>query len=133
MKDPNSECEGLFAADEAVLLLQDWFRRRAKWMTKQNISLIDDLVQEMSMGVLMCQGENTLHFYKGRAVSRARDLLRKEKAQRIKAARYGLLSIPIMEDDDTPFIEGMIDFEERLKPRSRGKVITPDGKRRASA
>ena len=132
MKDPNSECEGWFVAHEAVLLLQDWFRRRAKWMTKQNISLIDDLVQEMSMGVLMCQGENTLHFYKGRAVSRARDLLRREKAQRIKAARYGLLSHPITEDDDTPFIEGMIDFEDRLKPRTRRDVIRP-GKRRASA
>lgn len=133
MKDPNSECEGWFAAHEAVLLLQDWFRRRAKWMTKQNVSLIDDLVQEMSMGVLTCAGENTLHFYKGRAVSRARDLLRREKAQRLKAARYGLLSHPITEDDDTPFIEGMLDFEERLKGRPRVKVIRPEGKRRASA
>jgi len=133
MKDPNSECEGMFAANEALLLLQDWFRRRAKWMTRQNVSLIDDLVQEMSMGVLTCRGDNTLHFYKGRAVSRARDLLRREKAQRAKVARYSLRSHRTMEDDDTPYMDGMADLESRLSTKKQSAVINLNSDARASA
>ena len=122
--------EQLYSPDEAVLLLQDWFGRRSTGMTRENRSLIDDLVQEMSIGVLRCRNLHTLFFYKGRAVSRARDFLRREKREQFKAERYSRLSIPIMEDDDTPFIEGMVDLENKLSSRSEcdGRIteIYPD-------
>lgn len=106
-----------YTVDEAVLLLQDYFARRAVKMSKDNVSLIDDLIQEMSMGVLLCHGENTLSYYRQRAFFRAVDFLRKEQRQDKKKERYSRLSIPISEDDDTPFIEALVDLEERLNSR----------------
>ncbi len=124
-----------YTADEAVLLLQEWFGRRSARMTRENLSFIDDLIQEMSMGVLQCKGAHPLRFYHNRAISRARDFLRKEKAHRFKKERYSLLSHPITYDDDTPFIEGMVDFEERLASRreSRNGVVSFNDDSRATA
>jgi hypothetical protein len=106
-----------YSGTEAAVLLEEWFRWRAARIARENRSLVDDMVQEMSMSVALCRHDHRLAFYKRRALSRARDLLRREKAMARKAQRYGLLSRPIMEDDDTPFIEGMIDLENALSSR----------------
>lgn len=106
-----------YPSHEAVLLLQDWFGWKSVRLTPDNVSLIDDLTQEMSMGVLLCKGENTLSYYKQQAVFRARDFLRKEKRHIKRKERYSQFSHPITEDDDTPFIEGLVDMEDKLRSR----------------
>lgn len=124
-----------YAVDEAVLLLQNWFARKAVRMSKDNVSLVDDLIQEMSMGVLLCVGENTLSFYRQRACFRARDFLRTEQCQDRKKERYSLLSIPISEDGDEAFIEGLIDLEDRMSTRAErmDRITDYYPERRASA
>lgn len=60
----------------AVLALQQDFSRFAAHLRKWDPALQDDLVQEMSLGVLQCEGEHTLSFFRSRGLSRARDYLR---------------------------------------------------------
>ena len=76
--------------EDAVIVLQEWFLRRAGRMTRENRSFVDDLAQEMSLAVLQCIAPQTLYFFKGRAVSRARDFLRAEDGRLLTQADTAL-------------------------------------------
>jgi hypothetical protein len=62
--------------DRAVVILQSDFERFAAQLRRCDLALRDDLVQEMSLGVLQCREPHTLSFFKSRGVSRAKDFLR---------------------------------------------------------
>jgi len=127
-----------YCGDEAVLLLQGWFARKAVRMTRDNLSLVDDLVQEMSLGALRCRGDQTLAYFKKRAHMRAKDFLRREAREAGRVARYCRLSHPAAQGDDTPFIEGLIDFEDQINRRfddnaCEQDVVPFDDRRRETA
>jgi hypothetical protein len=131
------EVEGLpFSTDEAALLLQDWFARKAARMSKENVSLIEDLIQEMSMGVLQCDGEHTLSYFRERSVMRAKNFLRAEARQAGRAKRYSRLALKIHDEHDAPFIEGLLDFQDRIEIQAddyQNDSLALDEDRRASA
>jgi len=60
----------------AVVALQCDFARFAGSLRRYDSALQDDLVQEMSLGVLQCTEAHTLAFFRSRALSRARDFLK---------------------------------------------------------
>lgn len=60
----------------AVVALQCEFARFAGNLRHGDRALQDDLVQEMSLGVLQCTESHTLAFFRSRALSRARDFLK---------------------------------------------------------
>jgi len=60
----------------AVVALQCEFARFAGNLRRNDSALQDDLVQEMSLGVLQCTEAHTLAFFRSRALSRARDFLK---------------------------------------------------------
>ena len=127
-----------YEAQDAVLLLQLWFEAQAWRMSADNSSLIEDLMQEMSMAVLLCKGQHFLRYFKQCAVCRARDFMRKESQHSGRVARYAKLAHRTHEDDDTPYIEGLIDREDcmnrrTVRRRRRTKLSTQTQPRRASA
>lgn len=60
----------------AVVALQRDFARFANNLRHNDRAVQDDLVQEMSLGVLQCTQPHTLAFFRSRALSRARDFLK---------------------------------------------------------
>lgn len=62
--------------ENAVVALQRDFERLASSLRRCDQALQDDLIQEMSLGVLQCTDSHTLSFFRSRALSRARDFLR---------------------------------------------------------
>lgn len=60
----------------AAVALQRDFERFAGNLRRFDPALQDDLIQEMSLGVLQCTQSHTLAFFRSRALSRARDFLR---------------------------------------------------------
>jgi len=62
--------------ENAVVALQRDFERFAGSLRRFDPALQDDLIQEMSLGVLQCTQSHTLAFFRSRALSRARDFLR---------------------------------------------------------
>ena len=107
-----------YTVREATMLLQDWFSRKAVRLTKDNVSLIEDAIQEMSMGVLSCRGEHTLSYFRQQACFRVRDFLREERRHARGCARLQRMSLRVSEDGDEPFIEGLIDLESRMSTRA---------------
>ena len=62
--------------EKAVVILRGDFERFAAHLRRCDISLRDDLIQEMNLGVLQCREPHTLSYFKSRGVSRAKDFLR---------------------------------------------------------
>jgi len=62
--------------ENAAVVLQHDFERFAGNLRRVDRALQDDLIQEMSLGVLQCTQSHTLSFFRSRALSRARDFLR---------------------------------------------------------
>jgi len=60
----------------AVVALQCDFARFAGNLRHNDRALQEDLVQEMSLGVLQCTESHTLAFFRSRGLSRARDFLK---------------------------------------------------------
>lgn len=106
--------EKLYHSSEAALLLQEWFDKRAKWMTRENRSLREDVVQEMSVGILRIRSVHKLSFYKMIAVARGRDFMRQERQHRKKLKRFERLSHPKSETGEEQTIEDLVDLENRL-------------------
>ncbi len=70
---------------DAAVRLQGKFRWLAARLATKNPHLQDDLVQEMSVAVLECSGDNTDSFYCVRAESRALDYLEYERRRGMKS------------------------------------------------
>ena len=65
----------LWMPGDAAVKLQRLFKRIARKLRKDDYHLREDLVQEMSLAVLQCQGANFLTFFLDRAVCRAINFL----------------------------------------------------------
>ena len=70
-----------FPTAAAALELQDAFRRLAQHLRPGDAFLQDDLIQEMSLAVLLCAGEHKATYFITRALWRAKDFLRHLEAQ----------------------------------------------------
>jgi hypothetical protein len=115
-----------YRVDEAVLLLQGWFHRKACGMTRDNRSLIEDLVQEMSMGVLSCKGEHPLQYYKVAGITRARMFLRAEARQAMRRSRFALLKHTVTHQGEIGFVEGLIDLHDSINSRPEAPAEFPE-------
>ena len=125
-----------YSPDKAVLLLQKHFRRRAKRLSQDNLSLVDDLVQEMSLGVLRChrRRNRTLRFFFGRGLSRAVNFLRAEKRHQFRVERYSRLSHPVVaKSEKLDWVEQIVDLESKLSSRASDRLVALRGDVRTSA
>jgi hypothetical protein len=106
-----------FAGAEAVLKLQREFRGMARAMATENLSLVDDLAQEMSLGVLLCKGKQTLSYFRERGVLRAIDFLRAE--ERHRCGQYSdLKEEPIYESRNFLYVPRQVEkFRERAEAK----------------
>jgi hypothetical protein len=118
----------LYTPEGAVVLLQGVFRKKASRLCRDNFSLIDDVVQEMTLGVLMCKGAHTLAFFGSRGADRGINFMRAEARQSLRRVKFSQLAQRISQEDDTPFIEGLIDFQDSMteRPEATDIVQMPD-------
>jgi hypothetical protein len=74
-KCSEKEAGKLWEPAEAAVKMQRLFKRAAKDLRREDYHLREDLVQEMSLAVLECEGSHPLTFYMCRAVCRAINFL----------------------------------------------------------
>ena len=125
-----------YSPERAVLLLQRCFRVRATRLTPDNRSLVDDLVQEMSLGVLTCPGRrnHSLRFYLRRGLLRAGHFLRAERRHQFRVERYSLLRHPVASKSERlDWVEQIVDLESKLSSRASDRLVALRGDVRTSA
>ncbi|HYF52460.1 MAG TPA: hypothetical protein VEJ63_23840 [Planctomycetota bacterium] len=101
---------------EAVLQLQDQFRSIARQLERRNISLHDDIVQEMSLAVLQETKKANAQWFLYCGVYAARSFLKRERSRgEIRLCDFDQLVVEAQQLSDETLVQALIDDGHSVK------------------